>query len=284
MAIILQNLRIVVYFSAMVPVIKLFLKPTKGLRISIISAFVVFLLGSNSVFAQLIENKPSRCWLFQAGGGLGLPGGNLGQRFGNHGEATVTLFYKTKTNWMFGLEGSFLFGEEIRENPLSIYLTREGQIIGNDGRFATIAYQQRGFRAPVIKIGKLFPAQLFKWMDPVASGFFVHGGVGFLQHQIDIIDVDRTLPYLQYPSAKGLDRMTNGVAIMQSAGFQFLSRNRWYGLFVALDLTQGFTRSQRYSTDLRTLDNTPKLDLILGLRGGFILPIFPRSGEEFYFD
>lgn len=228
--------------------------------------------------------EPTNATLIFFGGAVGLPGGDLAQRYGLHGEANLAGYFKTKSNWLFGLELGYLFGEDVKENTLGDLLTPEGLIIGRIGRSSTISLQQRGLKLPFLKVGKLFvPSNLPAFMDKQASGFFATAGVGYFQHQISIA-VNSELEFLQGKGGRGYDRMCSGVALNETLGFMMMHRQRWYGAYAAVDFVQGFTQSQRYDFSTNSYDGRIRNDLTYNLRLGLILPIFPISEAEVLYD
>ena len=87
---------------------------------------VTTLVESNYVLAQ--DSKTTEGYkngsLLIIGGGksnndimqefLKLSGGDLAKRFGYNHEAGAGFFYKSKKGWLYGVEGSFMFGNQIK--------------------------------------------------------------------------------------------------------------------------------------------------------------------------
>jgi hypothetical protein len=189
-------------------------------------------------------------------------------------EANLGALFKTKSNWLYGLEFGYMFSEDIKENTLGSLVTKDGAIVGNIGRYAVIAIQQRGLKLPMLKIGKLFKGLAPKWLDQQTSGPLILVGGGFFQHQM-VFNVNAELQFLQKDKAYGYDRMCNGIALHQSVGYMMTHRNRYFGGYIALEALEGFTQSRRYDYDLRSYDPKNRLDLVYSLKLGLILPIFP---------
>ena len=69
----------------------------------------------------------------------------------------VGLSFKTKHNWIFGFEGSYLWGgyDDKGVSILTGIMTRSGNIINSYGQYGTVLMTQSGFYAGV-KTGRLF--------------------------------------------------------------------------------------------------------------------------------
>lgn len=230
-----------------------------------------------------LDQEPTNATFIMVGGGIGLPGGDLAKRYGLHGEANLGVMFKTKTNWLYALELGYMFGEDVKESTLGSLVTQDGAVIGNVGRYAVVSVQQRAIKLPILKVGKLFKTVTPSWMDQQSSGPFMMVGAGFFQHQM-AFNVTSELQFLQGTGSRGYDRMCNGLALVQQAGYMMTHRSRWYGAYIAVETMQGFTKSQRFDYDLRSLNDQSRLDLTFNLKLGLILPIFPASDNELLFD
>src|ERR1700752_2186462 len=115
-----------------------------------------------------------------------LPGGNLADRFGYNFNVGGSFILKTKSNWLFGVEGQFLFGDQVKENNiLDSINTQQGFVIGTNGGYADIFLFERGFHF-LAKAGRVFPV-----ISPNKnSGVVATIGLGLLQHKIRIQNDD----------------------------------------------------------------------------------------------
>jgi len=213
------------------------------------------------------------------------PGGDLVNRFGMNGAVGLQLMYKTKHNWIIGVSGDYLFGNQVKEtHMLDSIVTHDnsanGFLISNNGKLVDRFFSERGF-STFIKIGKLFPC----FGPNENSGIMVLGGVGFLEHQIHIQLVDGTdqiTPQLNAQMRLGYDRLSNGLAFNEAIGYLFLANNRIFNFYAVLDFTEGFTQDRRYDYDLNSQSNKVNKDVLYGFRFGWILPIYKRIAKEFY--
>lgn len=210
------------------------------------------------------------------------PGGDLVDRFGPNFNVGLSLDYLTsEKNWIFGLTGQYLFGQDVKTDVLAGLRTPEGSIIGNDRSYVDIQLKERGFYAG-LHIGKLVS---FSSLNP-RSGFRFTVGAGLLQHKIRIQDDPLTgVPQLSDTYKKGYDRLTNGLALQEFVGYQLLSNNRRINFFAGFEFTQAFTRSRRdFDFDTRQKDDADRLDLLFGFRLGWILPFyFGQAADEVYY-
>ena len=206
--------------------------------------------------------------------GWQIPGGDLSERYGdNFSLGLQTDFLTANSQWLFGLSGQFLFGSNVKTDVLSGLRTPEGFIIGNDRQPASIQLRERGFYLGV-EGGRLFALS----SDNPRSALRLTLGGGLLQHQIRLQnDPLRSVPQIEGPYEKGYDRLTNGLALRQYIGYQLLGTDRRANFSVGIECMQGFTRNRRiFNFDTRRRENETRLDLLFGIRLGWILP--------FYFD
>ncbi len=210
--------------------------------------------------------------------GIQFPEGDLSARFGNNLNLGGGFDFMTQgNNLIYGLYGTFLFGNQVNIDVLAPLRTPEGEIIGNDKDFADLQLRQRGFYLGA-HVGKLFGLA----PDNPRSGIRVTLGAGLLQHKIRIQDdPERTVPQLEGDYRKGYDRLTNGLALRQFVGYQLLSRNKRINFYAGVELIEGFTQNRRdFNFDTRTADNQNRFDLLFGLQVGWILPFYVGQPKQ----
>jgi len=242
---------------------------------------VCFLL-TLQVFAQSEPLNKGTGILFHFGLGGQQPAGDLADRFGtnmNFGGGLELL--TAESNLIFGLQSYYLFGSNVKENPLSNMTTADGFVIAEDGGFADVQLRERGFYIGAM-VGKLLR---FSSNNP-RSGIRITVGAGLLQHQIRIQDDPfRLVPQLNENYKKGYDRLTNGLAINEFIGYQMLSANKRINFYAGFEFTQGFTQSRRsFNYDTRTADTNKRFDSLMGVRAGWIIPFYVGKGTaEIYY-
>ena len=213
------------------------------------------------------------------GYGYSSPGGDLAKRFGNNGSIEVGFNIKDKKNWYYGVQFNYLFGNKVHEpNFLSNLLTSRGEILDEQGQIATIFIQERGFNL-FLQGGKLFPV-----IGPNKnSGILITCGVGLLQHKIRIEHQEAKITQLEEEYLKGYDRLTNGLSFNQFIGYYHLSNNRLVNFYIGAQATEGLTQSRReWNLDTQTQDKEKRLDMLFGLRAGWILNLYQRAPNDFY--
>ena len=238
------------------------------------------LLVWNPLFGQRGESAKtdqSGVLLFNLSYGGQVPGGDLADRFGINGYLGAGLDYLLANNWAFGFEGHILFGSEVKNDVLSILRNPEGGIYADNGTLAEVTLRERGFYLGA-HLGKLIPVSAANRR----SGIRINLGAGLLQHKVRVQeDPQAFVPQIAGDNKKGYDRLTNGLALNQFIGYQYLSKNRRINFFVGFDLTQAFTQNRRsWNFDTLGVDTAKRLDLLFGFRAGWSLPFYLGEDPE----
>jgi hypothetical protein len=212
---------------------------------------------------------------FSLGGQL--PAADLSARFGINGTLGAGLEYLNPDNWLFGLEGAFLFGSKVKEDPLSIIRTPEGGIIGNNRTVASVRLQQRGLYLGG-HVGKLIT------FSEKRRGLRVTFGGGWAQHSIHPLDDSRTVNQIRGRYKKGYDRLTGGPALQQFVGWEHVGYGRDMSWMVGLEFNQAFTQTRRDwdFSEMRKLEGQ-RLDLRFGVRLAWTLPFYTGYAEDIYY-
>ncbi|MEL6865007.1 MAG: hypothetical protein AAFP19_11330, partial [Bacteroidota bacterium] len=245
---------------------------------------VLFLvIGSGQLWAQFNEERDNsgKVLLPTISYGYYIPQGDLSNRFGTLNELGLSLSLLTEKGFEFGIDGTFFFGREVKEDVLAALRGPDGSIIGNTRSIANVELRMRGFYTGLY-LGKLFPLS----KDYNKSGILTRLHVGLFQHKIRVQDDPESfVPQLDDEYKKGYDRLSNGLAIKEFIGYQFLSRNRLINFFAGIEMMQGFTQSRRdFNFDTRTMEDESRLDLTFGFRAGWTLPFYiGQNTEEIYY-
>lgn len=244
---------------------------------------LLFVLGFGCVQAQVnVQDSSVYAPFVQANYGVQFPGADLNERFGWNSSIGGALLFKTKTNWIFGGDCNFMFGNNVDETSvLDPLRTTEGQIIDRNGEYAEISLFQRGY-SMFGRFGRLFPV----FSPNPNSGIVVTGGLGFLQHKIRIQNNNgNTVLALEGDYIKGYDRLSNGLAFREFVGYYYLGNKRLVNFFFGIELTQAFTQNRRtINYDTRTQSTDPRTDLQYGVQVGWIVPFYRRVAREFYYN
>lgn len=233
------------------------------------------------LLAQLdVKSEPARIWSLQPHFGISFPQGDMKERFYNNGMVGIGLNYKTKSQWIFALDWSFMFAEKVRNEDqiLSNITTSEGFVIDKTGVFANIHFRQRGFYA-ALKGGRVFNT---RYGNP-NSGILVMASLGLLQHKIRIEVHENTAPQLDGDYIKGYDKLTAGPGGSLFLGYLHFSDNKLTNFTVGAEYTFASTKSLRdYDFVLMKKDDTIRRDQLFTLRLSWIIPFYARAPKEFY--
>ena len=254
------------------------------MRKTSISLFLalLFILFANigHLHAQGKNDTTISCFAVGITGAFHVPGGDMAERFGSNFSVGGNVFYKTKKNWIFGVDMSYLFGDKVKEDYIiDNILTERGQVIDKEGAYGDFHFFERGmftsFRAGKI-LNVLSPNQ--------NSGLLVMGGVGLLQHKIDFQDFERSIPQIADEYEKGYDRLTNGIAFTEFIGYWNMSNSRLLNFYLGFEFTQAITKNRRSYDfyEMRQMDET-RNDLLNSFRFGWIIPIKQRQPDKFYY-
>lgn len=229
----------------------------------------------------LSQKKDSvKILFFQPHYGAFFPGGDMADRFGFCNNVGAGLFYKNKNNFVFGTDFNFYFGNKIK-NADSLFNgvnTAEAFLIDGDGQFAALYLYERGFSFNLIA-GKQLSVGKKHY-----GGLNVLLSAGFLQHKIRIENPESTAPIASGEYKKLFDFLSNGISISQYVGYNYLGKKKVSNFSLGLEITEAFTQGRRdYLYPLKGPDNAKRLDLLFGLKFGWILPLFEKSDHTKYY-
>ncbi|MFY9308936.1 MAG: hypothetical protein WAQ28_07795 [Bacteroidia bacterium] len=242
--------------------------------------FIVFFVFSITAVAQVsVKDSAISTPLISASYLYQMPAGDMAERFGNNSALQLNIDYKTRKQWMFGVNGGYFFGKDIREKGIfDSIVTSDGNIINRNGEFADVRVYERGFTVSVTA-GRMFA---LKKPNP-NSGIVLNVGIGFIQHKLRIETIGNNVPQLSTEYKKGYDRLTNGLLLSENLGYMYLSNNRLLNFYFGFECLQGFTQNRRsYDYDLRKQDTKKRLDIFYGGKIAWILPLYKKAPQEFY--
>lgn len=246
----------------------------------IFTLFALFAMSFCVSAQQNIKDSIISTSLITVSYGYQFPGGDLAKRFTSNSAIGSSYFFKTKKNWIFGADGFFMFRDSIKETGiLDSISTSDGNVIDGDGMYADIKLLERGFYFGA-KAGKLFPV-----LGPNKnSGIVFMVGAGLLQHKIRIENKDNVAPQIKGDYKKGYDRLTNGFAISEFLGYMYMGNSKLVSFYAGFEFIQAWTMNRRsFNFDLMGPDKTKRLDLLSGFRIGWILPLYKRTPETYYY-
>ena len=195
--------------------------------------------------------------------GYNLPAGDYSNRFGGNLGIGGGVQYMTKKNLIYGIQGTYHFGNEVKEDPLSNIRNEDGFLIGNNKIHASIFLRQRalfvgGNIGKLISLSKVNPR----------SGLRLMLDVGYFQHKIRIQeDPNSFVPIIAGDYKKGWDKMSNGFSLRQFVGYQNLSLDGLLNFYVGFEFMQAFTQNRRMN-DFQTFGKLEesRFDMMVGVK------------------
>ncbi len=245
----------------------------------LITALFLVLIGRTQVS---VNDSSLSIPMFYASYSFQAPGGDMADRFGLNSSVGAGFQWKTPGNWMFGTEFNFIFGGDVKnaDSLLTNLTTQTGHIIDQTGNFTEFSLFERGYSITA-KFSKLFPV----FSPNPNSGIFISGSAGYLQHKIRIEVFNNTAPQLRDDYKKGYDRLTGGFVVNEFIGYMYLSENRLLNFYAGFEFTQAWTKPFRdINFDTMKKDEiTNRFDMLNGFKIGWIIPVFQRQPEKFYY-
>jgi hypothetical protein len=207
------------------------------------------------------------------------PQGDLAELYGGNSSIGGGMLFKTKSNWIFGAEGNYLFGGDAKNDTLLKNIsTPDGFIIDANGYYADIVYYERGYSF-YAKLGKQFPV----FGSNPNSGITLMAGIGYLQDKIRIHNPGNTAPQINGDYKKGYDRLNGGFALNGSLGYTYISNTRLLNFYAGFEFIQSWTKSKRdYAFDLGEVENVSYSSQFYGIKVVWMIPLYKRSPKNYY--
>jgi hypothetical protein len=213
------------------------------------------------------------------------PLGEMGQRFGFSNNIGLSVSYKMNHNWTLGVEGAYLFGSRVKENQiLAPVSTSTGQFIQSSGNLGDIGLELSGFQF-ALRVGKVFALS----KKHPNSGIQLSLAPGFMQHKIWIRATKDSYPQFTSEYKTGYDRLTNGPMVSGYLGYLYLERKRFLSFYGGVEYTLGFTQNRRAWNFFDQTgapsggpDKHQRLDMMIGIKVGWVIPIFTNRDNEQY--
>ena len=256
----------------------------KTLSKSILLLSFFLLAGNTQAQRNVADSTIGAVWLgVQYGGNFSA--GDLADRFGYLNHIGITAGYKTDRNWVFGVDGNFIFGSDSSLRVGDVFhdlRDSKGNITDVNGDIAIVRSLPRGMHAN-LTVGKIFPV----WGPNPNSGIYVNAGVGWLIHRVRIETQDHVVPLLELDYRKGYDRLTSGLNTSQFVGYSFMANGGAVNFYAGLYAQQGFTYNRRaifFDQPEVPVSEDQRLDIQYGFRVGWLIPIYKRIPNDFYFN
>jgi len=210
-----------------------------------------------------------------------ISGGDFAKRWGYTNSLGAEINFKLKSNFTFGVESQFIFGNTFKDSSIFDNVFNENkQITSNSGLPAEVFFLLRGgnftgqFGYVFTKVGK----------GPNA-GLWLNFGLGYLFHKIRIEHNYDQISQFKDDYKKGYDKLTMGLSTKQFIGYLQQGSRQYLNFYAGLEFGQAFTKNVRtYNFDTEGPENNLRLELFYGFKVGWMIPIYKRQLQEYYFD
>ena len=210
-----------------------------------------------------------------------IPEGDLKNYFGVNSNIGCSFGLKNKKNQTLEFSYNFIHSKNVKFTEVIDHLINsQGWIINQHGEQNLFVLYQRGGIVSA-DIGKILPI-----LGPNPnSGIHLKAGFGFMYHKIRIENEQNLIPQLQPEYHKYYDRFTLGGSVKEYVGYHHMSNNNLVNFSIGLECIQGFTRGMRdYQIDLMGPYHDQRIDIYIGLRAGWIFPVFRKAPDEYYYN
>lgn len=206
-----------------------------------------------------------------------IPSQDLAKSYGNYSNIGFGGMFKTKKNWVVSGEINYIFSKNVKEYDLFNDMITSGGYLGTTGGSpGNYLVNLRGISG-FVRAGRLFGLN----KRNMNSGILIKGGIGYIQHHLNIFTHDGNIPQIDLDYVKGYDRYTSGFAINEFIGYSYQSPNRYINVYFGLDFMQARTFNRRqYNYDQMAYDLSPKKDFATSFRVGWMIPIYLNTREQ----
>lgn len=244
--------------------------------------FLLSMLLSSGLYAQKsVRDSSISANLITAAYSFEFPGKDMARRFGGFSQVGPGYLYKSRSNWILGIESNFGFGNILKNQDeiLKGVTTSDGNVIDMSGVYTDFQFYMRSF-STLAKVGKMFPV----FGPNRNSGILLTTGFGYLQHKIYIEHRNQTAPQISGDYVKGYDDLKRGILANVFLGYLYLGNSRKVNFFAGLDFNLGFTKHARPYNFAQMKYNTGSFtDMFTGLKAGWIIPVYKRAPSDFYY-
>lgn len=224
-----------------------------------------------------VQTQNSRTGIYLgAGYGIQWPVGDMADRFGSNQMLTGQVDIVNEQLWVFGTSVNYMYGSNINDAIAGGLVDDRGRLINTALDIAEIDVKERGLAA-FVHGGRI----LDLWSERNISGIRWSVGVGYLQHKVKLADAQNAVPYFEEPYVKGYDRFTNGFALSQFVGYQFLDNRGRLNIYGGLEAIEAMTKNRRgYNYNTRMTDDESRFDMLVGLKVGIQITIRSFKDRE----
>lgn len=253
------------------------------MKVFIVLLIAILISGiSNSAKSQRSIDSAITVPLFTASFMTQFPGGDMAKRYGTNTNVGGSFMLKLKSNFIFEFNASYIFGGNLRGDAIHLFdsiETANGEIINEYGEFAKLRTFERGYFIGA-RLGKIFSV----CKKNPNSGILVMLGGGLLQHKIRIENDGNNAPQILGDYKKGYDKMCYGFSSTEFIGYMFFSKSQLLNFYAGFEFYQGFTKTGRsFDYSLMKKDTRKRLDLLTSIKIGWVVPIYKRLPDKFYY-
>ncbi len=220
--------------------------------------------------------------MFSASFMVQFPGGDMAERYGVNTNIGGSFMLKLKNRLIWEVNASYIFGNKLKGDAATIFEnieTSNGAIINKYGEYAKVSTSERGYFIGT-RLGMILPF----WQSNPNSGPVVMVGGGLLQHKIRIENDGNNAPQILDEYKKGYDKMRYGFCASEFVGYVNFSKSQLMNFYIGVEFYQGWTKSGRsYDYTLMKTDTQIRFDLLHSIKAGWIIPIYKRLPEKYYY-
>jgi hypothetical protein len=248
------------------------MRGAKILEFSFLGLLIILL--SPALNPGLSAQNIKRINLLEFKYGFHMPAGDLQERFGSNSDIGITFqSVNAGSRLFYGIEGMYLFGNNIKEDVLANLRAYDGSIIGVDGLPGDVNLKERGFYVGA-NVGKIFPTTS---NANKLTGIRAQLGAGLLQHKVRVQDNAKTVPAISDDYLPGYDRLSNGPAIHLGLGYHYQSPFNNFHFHIMGDLYAAQTKSRRaFDYPSGQVPDQKRTDILAGVSIAYVV-IISRS-------
>tara|TARA_B100001287_G_scaffold276840_1_gene289949 strand:+ start:3394 stop:4182 length:789 start_codon:yes stop_codon:yes gene_type:complete len=242
-----------------------------------------------SVSAQNIKDSIIKGPLVKVHLAIQNPKGDLKKDYGTNINIGCSFGWKYKTNNTLELDYNFIHSKNVKYTGIINHLLNsQNWIINQYGEPNLYVLYHRGGQIS-LDLGKIFNWVGFHLKSPIGPnqncGIHLKTGVGGMFHKIRIENENNTIPQLSKQYLKYYDRLTIGFLTKQYIGYHHMSNNKLINFSIGVEVIEGFTKGMRdYQIDLMGPYLNNRLDIYIGIRAGWIFPVFRQTPNDFYYN
>jgi len=204
---------------------------------------------------------------------------NLANDFGNNSSLGL-CYLQNNTDLLLGIDANFMFGSNVKDTTiLQLISTDDGFLINASGELDEVLLYERGINTHLM-IGKSL-----RFEENNLTGIYLYGGLGYLQYKIRLESNRTSLPQIEGNYLYGYDKFTNGLSTKICIDYMYFDKKNSIKYHIGTEFINAFTKIKRtYNfAQMEEFDQNLKLDQILGLRFGVIIPINRNNEGKFHY-